>query len=617
MSTKPTEAAQAWLQSFADALAAGDGASVGALFHDESYWRDLVAFTWNIKTAEGRAAVEAMAVATGPAAAAGEFQIDNDTGGASDNDGVIEAWFTFTTGVGRGRGLLRLRAGKCWTLLTTLAELKGFEEKDGRHGTRERGVAHGAHRERQTWLERRRREAEELGITRQPYCVIIGGGQGGIGLAARLRRLGVPTIIIEKNPRAGDSWRNRYRSLCLHDPVWYDHMPYLPFPDHWPVFSPKDKIGDWLEAYAKVMELNYWASTRCLSAKFDAEAGEWQVTVRRGDGGDGDGDGGSGDGDGETIVLRPKQLVLATGMSGVPNMPEFPGASDFTGTLCHSSAHKGARGWGGKRCVVIGSNNSAHDIAAELWEAGAEVTMVQRSSTHVARSETLMEFALGDLYSERAVAAGMTTAKADLIFASVPYKIMHAMHIPVYEKIAAHDKALYDALAAAGFMLDFGEDGSGLFMKYLRRGSGYYIDVGASQLIADGAIKLKSGVEVDHLTATGVVLTDGGELPADLIVCATGYGSMNGWAAQLISREVADKVGKCWGLGSDTRKDPGPWEGELRNMWKPTQQEALWFHGGNLHQSRHYSQFLALQLKARMEGIATPVYKLAESHHTG
>ncbi|HQU01006.1 MAG TPA: NAD(P)/FAD-dependent oxidoreductase, partial [Acetobacteraceae bacterium] len=95
-----------------------------------------------------------------------------------------------------------------------------------------------------------------------------------------------------------------------------------------------------------------------------------------------------------------------------------------------------------------------------------------------------------------------------------------------------------------------------------------------------------------------------------------GYGSMNGWAARLISQEVADKVGKCWGFGSATTKDPGPWEGELRNMWKPTRQEALWFHGGNLHQSRHYSKYLALQIKARMEVIPTPVYGLAEVHHS-
>jgi len=192
---------------------------------------------------------------------------------------------------------------------------------------------------------------------------------------------------------------------------------------------------------------------------------------------------------------------------------------------------------------------------------------------------------------------------------------MAEFQIPVYDEIRRRDADFYDRLEKAGFMLDYGEDNSGLFMKYLRRGSGYYIDVGASELVANGDIKLKAGVGVERLTEDSVVLTDGTELPADLVVYATGYGSMNGWAADLISQKVADKVGKVWGLGSDTAKDPGPWEGEQRNMWKPTQQEGLWFHGGNLHQSRHYSLYLALQLKARMEGIPTPVYALQEVHH--
>jgi putative flavoprotein involved in K+ transport len=226
-----------------------------------------------------------------------------------------------------------------------------------------------------------------------------------------------------------------------------------------------------------------------------------------------------------------------------------------------------------------------------------------------------MELALGDLYSERAVKAGVTTDKADLIFASLPYKALPALQVPVYEKMAEVDAPFYARLKKAGFMLDFGDDGSGLFMKYLRRGSGYYIDVGASELIADGKIKLKTGVAVKEIRENSVVFSDGKALKADVIVYATGYGSMNGWAAQLISKEVADKVGKCWGLGSGTTKDPGPWEGELRNMWKPTHQEALWFHGGNLHQSRHYSQFLSLQLKARMEGVPTPVYGMGPVHH--
>jgi putative flavoprotein involved in K+ transport len=164
-------------------------------------------------------------------------------------------------------------------------------------------------------------------------------------------------------------------------------------------------------------------------------------------------------------------------------------------------------------------------------------------------------------------------------------------------------------------MLDFGEDNTGISAKYARRGSGYYIDVGASALIADGRIKLRSRVGVARIAPTGVVLSDGSELPVDLIVYATGYGSMNGWAAQLIGQDVADKVGKCWGLGSDTAKDPGPWEGELRNMWKPTRQEGLWFMGGNLAQARFFSLILALQLKARQIGLDTPVHGLADVHH--
>ncbi|MEM6987361.1 MAG: NAD(P)/FAD-dependent oxidoreductase, partial [Pseudomonadota bacterium] len=406
-------------------------------------------------------------------------------------------------------------------------------------------------------------------------------------------------VVIEKNARAGDSWRKRYKSLCLHDPVWYDHLPYLPFPDHWPVFSPKDKIGDWLESYVKIMEINYWTNTEATSASYDADAKEWTVKVVR---------------DGEPVTLKPKQLVLATGMSGRPMVPEFEGQELFKGSIRHSSQHPGGEDYTGKKAVVVGSNNSAHDIAADLYEHGAEVTMVQRSSTHIAKSDTLMDLALGGLYSEDALANGVTTHMADMIFASLPYKILPALQVPVYEQMKERDADLYKRLEAAGFQLDFGEDGSGLFVKYLRRGSGYYIDVGASELIADGKVKLHAG-QAERYSENGIVV-NGTELEADLIVLATGYSSMNGWAAELISQEVADKVGKCWGLGSGTKKDPGPWEGELRNMWKPTQQEALWFHGGNLHQSRHYSSYVAMQLKARMEGIDTPVYALQESHHT-
>jgi putative flavoprotein involved in K+ transport len=590
-----TQEAERWLGAFETALANRDAAAAAALFATDSYWRDLVAFTWNLKTVAGREGVADLVEHTAGTTDAHGFRV---TEPAAEADGVTEAWIAFETEVGRGSGHLRLREGKAWTLLTTLDELKGHEEPRG--DDRPRGVEHGAEPDRESWLERRRREAEELGFARQPYVVIVGGGQGGIGLGARLRQLGVPTIIVDRHPRPGDQWRSRYKSLCLHDPVWYDHLPYIKFPENWPVFSPKDKIGDWLEMYTRVMELNYWGSTEAKSASWDPEAQEWTVQVER---------------EGRAVTLRPKQLVFATGMSSRPQLPELEGMDVFGGEQHHSSQHPGPDGYRGKRVVVIGSNNSAHDICAALWEAGVDVTMVQRSPTHIVRSDTLMDIGLGALYSEQAVAAGITTEKADTIFASLPYRILHEFQIPLYDQMRERDADFYRRLEDAGFLLDWGEDGSGLFMKYLRRGSGYYIDVGASDLVADGKIKLAVG-QVDHLTEDAVVLEDGTELPADLVVYATGYASMNGWVADLIDQETADRVGKVWGLGSDTAKDPGPWEGEERNMWKPTQQEALWFHGGNLHQSRYYSLYLALQLKARMEGIATPVYALQDVHHT-
>ncbi len=591
----PTERVSAWLRDFEVALTNGDIAAATGLFGITSFWRDLAAFTWNITTLEGRDGIGAMLESTLARVAPSNFAI---IGEASIADGVTEGWYTFETAVARGQGIVRLKDDGCWTLLTALTELKGFEEKRG--VTREPGAEHGVKRDRKSWLERKLLEEAELGYAKQPYCLVVGGGQGGIALGARLKRLGVSTIVIDKHERPGDAWRKRYKSLCLHDAVWYDHLPYLPFPEHWPVFAPKDKIGDWLEMYVRVMEINYWSSTECKSASFDPQTQEWTVVVER---------------NGEPVTLRPKQLVLATGMSGIPNLPTYPGMETFAGVQHHSSRHPGGEEFAGKKCVVIGSNNSAHDICADLWEHGADVTMVQRSSTHVSKSDTLLDVTQSALYSESAIAAGITTDKADMISASVPYRIMAEMQVPLYAEIAKRDADFYERLKKAGFLLDFGDDESGLFMKYLRRGSGYYIDVGASELIATGAIKLKSGVAAVAIKEHAVVLSDGSELPADLIVYATGYGSMNGWAAKLISQEVADKVGKCWGLGSATTKDPGPWEGELRNMWKPTAQEALWFHGGNLHQSRHYSLYLALQLKARSENIPTPVYGMGAVHH--
>ncbi|HJC86081.1 MAG TPA: NAD(P)/FAD-dependent oxidoreductase [Candidatus Corynebacterium faecigallinarum] len=590
-----------WFADFSAALAETDPATAAQrttdLFLETGFWRDLVTFTWNLHTAEGHEAIADLVTGNHDRLEITDVALDGEA--TDEGDGVTCAFVTFNTPLFVCRGVLRLKDGKAFTLLTSARELHARPEYKGRK--RILGAEHGVHENRKNWADRRAERRENLGYTEQPFVVIIGGGQGGIALASRLKRLRVPTLVVEASERPGDQWRGRYHSLCLHDPVWYDHLPYLPFPDDWPIFTPKDKMGDWLEHYVGIMDLDYWTKSTCQRASYDEASGTWDVVVDR---------------DGEQVVLKPTQLVMATGMSGVPNRPTFPGQEDFRGEIRHSSEHPGGETDRGRRVVVLGANNSAHDICADLYENGAHPVMIQRSSTYMVRSESFIKHVVAPLYSEDALDAGVDTDRADLTFASLPYKILPEGQKAATAAIKEEDADYYAGLEKAGFMLDFGDDDSGLFPKYLRRGSGYYIDVGAGQLVADGSIELHSNVSIDHYTADGVVLTDGTELAADVVVLATGYGSMNGWAEKLISPEVADKVGRCWGLGSDTTKDPGPWEGELRNMWKPTQQENLWFMGGNLHQGRHYSRYLSLQLAARHEGIDTPVYKLAPVHHT-
>lgn len=578
--------ASAWLRNFAAALDSRDIAAVLDLFVEDSYWRDFVAFTWNVKTMEGKPAIEAMLQATLANTAPTGFEL----GEVEKRESDVQAWFKARSSVGQIEGIVRLEGGKARTILTTLQSLDGHEEKQG--FTRPMGVRHGADRNRKTWSELKAEQEAALGVTEQPYVVIIGGGQGGIMLGARLKQLGVPAIVLEKNEKAGDSWRKRYRSLVLHDPVWYDHLPYIPFPAHWPVFTPKDQMGDWLEMYVKIMGLNYWTGSEAVAAKFDGTEKRWTVKVMR---------------QGKEITLNPAQLVFATGAYGPPKWVELPGADGFKGEILHSSSYSDGSRYKGKKVAVLGSGSSGHDVSVDLWEAGADVTMLQRNPTTVVRSSTLMEFAF-DIYSEQAVADGIDVDKADMIAAATPFALQPPLQRATYEKIRARDADFYKRLEATGFLLDFGEDETGLMMKAYRTGSGYYVDVGASDLIINGDIKVKAGVSIDTLTPTGIRFSDGSEIEADAIIQSTGFHSMHEVVAQIVDRETADAVGPCWGLGSGHRGDPRPWHGELRNMYKPTAQENLWFQGGNLALQRFFSKFVALQLKARYEGLPTPVY---------
>lgn len=562
------------------------------LFADECYWRDLLSFTWNIKTLESKNEIRHMLEQRLVDVSPTGWTVDEPEF-AMQNDNITEGFVKFDSPIAGGYGYIRLKGGLIWTLLTTMRDLKGYEF------SRPFGAKHGKHQGEPNWAEEREVELSELGVTSQPYVLIIGAGQNGLSLGARLRQLEVPALIVEQNERPGDNWRKRYRTLCLHNPVWENPFPYMDFPDNWPIFTPKDKYADWLETYAKLMELNIWSRTRARRASYNEHTQTWTVVLER---------------DGEEITLQPKQLVLATGSEGSrPYMPDIAGQSRFKGIQKHSAEFSGTEPMKDKKVVVIGSGTSAHDICGDLAQNGAHVTMIQRSSAYVVKSESFMKHVLGPIYSAEAVAAGVTAEKADLLNASIPLARFFDFAKPAVDRIRELDADFYRALEEVGFLLDFGPGDSGLFGKALTRTFNYYIDIGTSQLILDGKVKLASGAGVKELTEDRVVLEDGREIPADVVIYATGFELMENWVSQLFSSDVAEKVGRVGGFGSGMPKDPGPWEGDFRNLFKPTRQEGLWICAGLIAFARFYSHFLALQLKARMEGIPTPVYGLQQT----
>ncbi|KJC50065.1 monooxygenase [Bradyrhizobium sp. LTSP849] len=572
--------AQNWLDAFERALGGPDRDALNGLFLADSFWRDVLALSWNLQTIAGRDAVARDLIALVPKAAPANFKIAPNrapprwvTRAGTNN---IEAIFTFETALGRGSGILRLVPDtadgdrlKAWTLLTALDELKGFEEQLGT--SRPRGQAYSRDFRGPNWLDLR--NASRDYSDHDPTVLVVGGGQAGLAIAARLKQLKVDTLIVDRETRIGDNWRKRYHALTLHNQVQVNHLPYMPFPPNWPTYIPKDKLANWFEAYVDAMELNFWTGTEFEDGVYDDAKGRWTVTLRRADG--------------SKRTMHPRHVVMATGVSGIANVPDIPTLDKFKGTLLHSSRYEDGENWQGKRAIVIGTGNSGHDIAQDLCSSGAEVTLVQRSPTLVTNIEPSAQLAYAT-YNEG------TLEDNDLIATSMPTPLAKKTHVMLTEQSKELDKELLEGLRRVGFKLDFGEAGTGWQFKYLTRGGGYYFNVGCSNLIVEGAIKLKQFSDIESFVADGARMKDGATIAADLIVLSTGYKPQEYLVRKLFGDGIADRVGPVWGFGDGL---------ELRNMYARTGQPGLWFIAGSLAQCRINSKYLALQIKAIEEGI--------------
>jgi cation diffusion facilitator CzcD-associated flavoprotein CzcO len=580
-----------WLAQFEKALAEPDDALLKALFRPESYWRDVLALTWHIRTANGLdAIVRELKAHVGRA---------NPTGFKTDlqrtaprlvmraGTNAIEVIFRFETADGRCTGVLRLipdindgNSLQAWTLLTALDEIKGFEEQAGR--SRPNGKSYSRDFRGPNWLDLRNVAAKY--VDRDPSVLVVGGGQAGLSIAARLTQLQIDTLVVDREPRIGDNWRKRYHALTLHNQVHVNHLPYMPFPPNWPTYIPKDKLASWFEAYVESMELNYWTATEFEGGTYDESEGRWSVVLGRADG--------------TKREMRPRHVVMATGVSGIPNLPHIPTLRKFSGTILHSSQYDDGDAWRGKTALVIGSGNSGHDIAQDLYSGGAKVTLVQRSSTLIVNIEPSAQLPYA-LYDERA-----PLEDGDLITTSIPLALARKSHILLTEQAKNLDKDLLDGLERVGFKLDFGEDGTGWQFKYLTRGGGYYFNVGCSDLIVKGEIGLVQFSDIVEFLPEGARMRTGDTLAADLIVLATGYKGQEHLVRKLFGDHIAARIGPIWGFGGDQ---------ELRNMFTRTAQPGLWFIAGSFAQCRIYSKYLGLQIKACEVGLLPRISDFAKA----
>ncbi|KAG6326957.1 hypothetical protein ID866_12132, partial [Astraeus odoratus] len=350
-------------------------------------------------------------------------------------------------------------------------------------------------------------------------------------------------------------------------------MPYLPFPPSWPVYTPALKLADWLESYAEVLELNVWTSTKVASVEPGEKDKKWDVKVVRDDG--------------RERVFSVNHVVFALGFgNGKLKMPDIPGREEFKGQILHSSQHRSARDHLGKKVVVIGSS---HDLCSDYVDHGVGVTMVQRGPTYIMSTKEGIPRLIGGLYNE----GGPPTDLADRLGASFPNHAAKLLHQRTTKDIAEADKNLLDGLRKVGFKLTFGEDGSGPLLLALKKVGGCYFDVGASQRIIDGQIKLKSDGPIARFTPTGLLFEDGSTLDADVILFATGYGDAREAYLQLLPSHLHDAVQPIWGVNE---------EGEINSAWREIggrgpegkKLAGLWSMMGNLAMCRFHSKHMAM-----------------------
>ena len=455
------------------------------------------AFTWDLGSVSGVASIDKLMRATVADVQPTGFTLDPRRTAPRQvtvaGREVVEAFFTFGTAAGgRATGVVRLQPAdgvlRAFVLLTRLEEI-GDTLAYG-PGNRPKGV--GFDRSGgQTWREAR--HARSTYADRDPEVIVVGGGHHGLFAAVNLQRLGADVLVVDRFPRVGDNWRTRYESLALHNLTDMCHFTGMPFPDSFPEYLPKDVLANWFEAYVQTMQVNYWTSTEFLGGEYDDASGLWRVAIRQADGSD--------------RVMRPRHVIVATGgVGGRPNIPHLDGIDEFRGAVMHSKDFRSGGDYAGKRVLVVGVGTSGHDTARDLYLQGAEPVLLQRSPVTVVNMET------ANRCYPPAYFDGTPLDEADLkSMSGFIYPLLRAGMRQLGQMSKDADREMLEALERAGLRIEDDEDG--WVWKLYSRFSGYYINVGASELIIEGKIPVRQQSDLEGFRRRGCEIRgQGGEL---------------------------------------------------------------------------------------------------------
>lgn len=557
-----------WLATLISDLS-GPSFTLKRSFTNDSYWRDLLAFTPDFRTLH--ALPEIQRFFSVPVALARPSRFRLLSGVRHRRIGptktFIQGIIQFHTVIAQCTGVFTLTQSedsswKAWSFVTMMDQLSGVVDRFSAH----------------TPLCR----PAEWQTTMEYTAVVVGAGQCGLSVAARLENLGISTLVLERSSAIGNSWRSRYESLETNTPRAYNHLPFVAFPEGCGKYIPCRDVADYLENYQRTLGLHVLTSA-CISAtSYDVSSSTWTLSISL-----------SGQ---ASITVTARHLIGATGtgtMGGaLPFMPSIPEKSSFLGSVIHSSEYKSSSCVGAQKVVVVGAGCSAHDIAQDMANHGSQTVLVQRSPTAVVSRQTIDRLLTG--YVGQDVPA---TEIADRFYVALPLTTLQNHQYDIMEIHAHIDQDLRENLSRHGYLLPGPEDNF-LHRLSVRRG-GFYIDRGCAKLITSGKITVKSGHEISHFSPSGLVFDDGSRVVADLVILATGYSktTIKQVAESLFGAQVADAVHELGGWDNDN---------ELAGVWRPTGHDGLWFAEGDLFSARFYSQFLALQIMAREMGLLSP-----------